>query len=254
LQGNTLAALALVVSALAGVGTIYNAFWATDRAVQVQLKQLESADRALQKQISATERMRQQQWEAAENVRRETTARELLSDAASILALKEAWILQGPGSELAKITDVPVLEGAQVGQTDGLWLRQVEIRAILDEASWNSPTDQSFGFIEHRRVWIARYEVKPDQPLAMASPKTKIHFPALISSRGRGELCNWIERVAIAHDADTLSDAGLAVLRPLLVSVAQEDRVAILKATLSPRAQAFLAQIRARWGNKANWD
>jgi hypothetical protein len=80
------------------------------------------------------------------------------------------------------------------------------------------------------------------------------HFPALISSAGRQELCAWIERVQIAHNGGALTDRGLAPLRPYLVPLAQEDRVRALRILLSQDARNFLAKIRARWGGALTTD
>ncbi|MGO8908791.1 MAG: hypothetical protein ACLQDM_05630 [Bradyrhizobium sp.] len=66
-------------------------------------------------------------------------------------------------------------------------------------------------------------------------------------SAGRQELCAWIERVRIAYNGGTLTDRGLAPLRPYLVPLAQEDRVKALRILLSEDARNFLAKIRARW-------
>ncbi len=179
------------------------------------------------------------------SARQETTARELLSEVIALVSLKEGWLLQGEGSRTAKLSDKPGLPEAESGS--GLWLLPVEIRVILDEAQWNSPSDQSYGFIEGRRVWIIRNEILPDVPLSYSGFKQE-HFPALISSAGLQELCAWIERVQIAHNGGTLTDRGLTPLRPYLVPLAQEDRVKALRVLLSPDARKFLAEIRARWG------
>lgn len=179
------------------------------------------------------------------SARQETTARELLSEVIALVSLKEGWLLQGEGSQTAKLSDNPGLPEAERGS--GLWLLPVEIRAILDEAQWNSPSDPSYGFIQGRRVWIIRNEVLPDVPLSYLGFKQE-HFPALISSAGMQELCAWIERVQIAHNGGTLSDRGLTPLRPYLVPLAQEDRVKALRVLLSPDARKFLAEIRTRWG------
>ena len=64
------------------------------------------------------------------------TARELLSEVTALVSLKEGWLLQGQGSRTAKLSDKPGLSETQSGS--GLWLLPVEIRAILDEAQWNS--------------------------------------------------------------------------------------------------------------------
>jgi hypothetical protein len=179
--------------------------------------------------------------------RQENTARELLSEVIALVSLKEGWLLQGEGSQTAKLSDNPGLLETESGS--GLWLLPVEIRAILDEAQWNSPSDQSYGFMQGRRVWIVRNEIMPDAPLSY-SGLTQKHFPALISTAGIQELCAWIERVQIAYNGGTLTDRGLTPLRPYLVPLAQEDRVRVLRVLLSPDARKFLAEIRARWGKK----
>ncbi len=174
-----------------------------------------------------------------------TTARELLAEIVAIDSLQEGWLLQAEDSQIAKLSDHPGLPETQSGS--GLWLMPVDIRVILDEAQWNSPTDASYGFIQGRRVWIIRNQILPDAPLSYSGVKQE-HFPALISSAGRQELCAWIERVQIAYNGGTLTDRGLAPLRPYLVPLAQEDRVNALRILLSQDARNFLAGIRARWG------
>jgi len=177
--------------------------------------------------------------------RQENTARQLLSEVVALVSLQEGWLLQGEGSRTAKLSDNPGLPESQKGS--GLWLLPVEIRAILDEAQWNSPQDPSYGFLQGRRVWIIRNEVAPNAPLSYTGV-TQEHFPALISSAGRQELCAWIERVQIAYNAGTLTDRGLVPLRSYLVPLAQEDRVSAFRMLLSQDARNFLTQIRARWG------
>jgi hypothetical protein len=174
----------------------------------------------------------------------ENTARQLLSEVVALVSLQEGWLLQGDGSRTAKLSDNPGLPETQSGS--GLWLLPVEIRAILDEAQWNSPSDPNYGFIQGRRVWIIRNEILPDAPLSY-SGINQPHFPALISSAGRQELSAWIERVQIAYNGGTLTDQGLTALRPYLVPLAQEDRVRALRILLSEDARNFLAKIRARW-------
>ena len=136
-------------------------------------------------------------------VREENTARELLSEVVALMALQEGWLLQGEGSQTAKLSDHPGLTEAKTGS--GLWLLPVEIRAILDEAQWNSPLDPSYGFIQGRNVWIIRNQILPDAPLSY-SGVNQAHFPALISSAGKQELCAWIERVQISYNGGTLTD------------------------------------------------
>lgn len=178
-------------------------------------------------------------------VREENAARELLSEVVTLMALQEGWLLQGEGSQTAKLSDHHGLTEAKTGS--GLWLLPVEIRAILDEAQWNSPLDPSYGFIQGRNVWIIRNQILPDTPLSYTGVNEE-HFPALISADGRQELCAWIERVQIAYNGGTLTDRGLAPLRPYLVPLAQEDRVSAFQILLSRDARNFLAEIRARWG------
>src|ERR1035438_8885998 len=165
------------------------------------------------------------------------TARELLSEVVALVSLQEGWLLQGEGSRTVKLSDNPGLLTTQSGS--GLWLLPVEIRAILDEAQWNSPSDPSYGFIQGRRVWIIRNQILPNAPLSYTGV-TQEHFPALISSAGMQELCAWTERVQIAHNSGTLTDLGLTPLRPYLVPLAQEDRVGALRVLLSPQARKFL--------------
>jgi len=179
--------------------------------------------------------------------RQENTARELLSEVMALVSLKEGWLLQGEGSQSAKLSDNPRLPETESGS--GLWLLPVEIRAILDEAEWNSPPDQNYGFMQGRRVWIVRNEIVPGVPLSY-SGLTQRHYPALISIAGMQELCAWIERVQIARNGGTLTDRGLAALRPYLVPLAQEDRVRALRVLLSPDARKFLDDIRSLWGKK----
>jgi hypothetical protein len=178
-------------------------------------------------------------------VREENTARELLSEVVALMALQEGWLLQGEGGQNAKLSDHPGLTESKNGS--GLWLLPVEIRAVLDEAQWSSPSDPSYGFIQGRNVWIIRNQILPDAPLSY-SGLNQAHFPALISSAGKQELSAWIERVQIAYNGGTLTDRGLAPLRPYLVPLAQEDRVSALRILLSRDSRDFLAGIRSRWG------
>src|SRR5665647_1163699 len=156
-------------------------------------------------------------------VRQERSARELLSEVVALVSLQEGWLLQGEGSRTARLSDHPGL--AEVQSSSGLWLLPVELR-----------------------VWIIRNETLPNAPLSY-SGVTQEHFPALISSAGRQALCAWIERVQIAYNGGTLTERGLAPLRPYLVPLAQEDRVKVFRVLLSQDARNFLAQIRARWGS-----
>lgn len=183
--------------------------------------------------------------------RQEMAARQLLSEVVALVSLQEGWLLQGEGSQSSKLSDNPGLVEAR--NDSGLWLLPVEIRAVLDEAQWNSPSDPSYGFLQGRKVWIIRDEILPDAPLSY-SGVTQEHFPALISSAGRQELSAWIERVQIAYNGGALTDRGLAPLRPYLVPLAQEDRVRALQLLLSRDAQDFLAKIRQRWDGAVTAD
>jgi hypothetical protein len=183
--------------------------------------------------------------------RQEIAARQLLSEVVALVSLQEGWLLQGNGSRTAKLSDNPGLLEAQTGS--GLWLLPVELRAIMDEAQWNSPSDPSYGFMQGRKVWIIRNEIMPDAPLSYSGVAQE-HFPALISSAGGQELCAWIERVQIAYNGGALTDRGLTPLRPYLVPLAQEDRVRALRILLSRDARDFLAKIRARWGGALTAD
>lgn len=183
--------------------------------------------------------------------RQEATARQLLSEIVALVSLQEGWVLQGEGSRTARLSDNRGLQEAQSGSA--LRLLPVELRVVLDEAQWNVPSDSSYGFIQGRKVWIIRNEVSPDAPLSY-SGVTQAHFPTLISSAGRQELCAWIERVQIAYNGGALTDRGLLPLRPYLVPLAQEDRVRALRILLSSDARNFLARIQARWGKELTAD
>ena len=106
--------------------------------------------------------------------RQETTARELLSEVIVLMSLKEGWLLQGEGSQTAKLSDHPGLSETESGSR--LWLLPVELRAILDEAQWNAPPDQNYGFMQGRRVWIVRNEITPGAPLSYSGLSQK-SFP-----------------------------------------------------------------------------
>src|SRR6187402_713834 len=101
------------------------------------------------------------------------TARELLSEVTALVSLKEGWLLQGEGSQTAKLSSKPGL--LEVPSDSGLWLLSVEIRAILDEAQWNSSPNHGYGFLQGRRVWIVRDEILRDAPLSYAG-MTQEHF------------------------------------------------------------------------------
>src|SRR5262249_55767795 len=206
----TAALISAVVSSLVGVGTVGITYWNTSRMIEEQRR---AAEATIGEQRRIADATIEEQRRAAALNRQESNARDLLTDAMAVLALREAWILQGAGSQAAKISEQKDL--SETEQSSSLWPRQVEVRAILDEAEWNSPTEESFAFLTGRRAWIVRDRVL-DRPPAVLGGKTTIHFPALISSRGRSELCAWIERVALAYTSAAISDHGLQTIRPYL--------------------------------------
>jgi hypothetical protein len=174
-------------------------------------------------------------WSISRLVLRENTARELLSEALAVQALEEAWIVEGyDGADLSiKVSDNPKLEeGPGKGK---LWLRRVEVRAVLDEAEWNSPSEEPYGFVGTRRAWIVRNEVRGQ----LRPGPTKKHYPALISSRGKEELCGWIERVRSANTKPlfplfkTLSDKDLDLLRPSCSSWREKISLGFWPATMA---------------------
>jgi hypothetical protein len=185
-------------------------------------------------------------WVISRLVLREGVARELLSEALLIQASEDAWILEGHDEQnlSAKLTEHPNLK--EEPGSGKFWLRRVELRAILDKAEWNSPTKEPYGFVRAKRAWIVRNEIRKDPKVA----PTHKHYPALISSKGREELCGWIERVQYAYHRAfvlrALSKRGLEILRPLLVAVAGQDRIEILRGGLSDDVVRFLTQIRGR--------
>src|SRR5260221_9701327 len=107
---------------------------------------------------------------------REITQRQLLSDAMTVQALDEAWILQGYNDEhvTEKLSDHPNLKerkGKEDSSGEKLWLRRVEVRFILDERSWHSPQSKPYGFIGVRRAWIVRDHIAVG--LSHAGPTTE---------------------------------------------------------------------------------
>lgn len=169
---------------------------------------------------------------------RAETARELLRDALVLQAEMEAWILEGPGYENKRLSQH---KGLPVDPIDkGLWLRQVEVRAVLDEASWNAPEDHAYGFIVGRRVWIVR-----DTIAGRSVSRGEVFggwHPALLSSRALEELCGWVERVSTSSNGWLLSKRGLATLKPLLGALCTNDRLDVLRGRLSNEARAFLQE------------
>jgi hypothetical protein len=125
-----------------------------------------------------------------------------------------------------------------------LRLRKVEVRAILDEFKWNSPSKQCYGFLEYRHAWIIRNATTETDKAYQGETAAEYGPPALLSSRGFEELASWIERVASAHPPcrpfRMLSSRGLRMLRPLLLAISSPDRVGVFKGRLTPEAKRFL--------------
>lgn len=169
---------------------------------------------------------------------RSETARQLLADALAIQAEMEAWILDGPDYMKRKLSDHKSLPTAP--SSADLWLRPVEVRAVLDEASWNSPTDPCYAFVSGRRAWIVRDSVtgSPVYPGALGGG----WHPALLSSRALEDLCGWVEQVVIARRGWLLSKRGLKMLKPLLAALCTRDRLEVLGTRLSSEAREFLAE------------
>jgi hypothetical protein len=191
-------------------------------------------------------------WSISRRVLSENTARELLSEALAVQALEEAWILESHDPSrvaAAKLSTNPNLKEER--GSGELWLRRVEVRAVLDEGIWNSPTRAPYGFIETRRAWIVRDSVVEGR--AYKGP-TQIHHPALLSSRATEELGGWISRVTNAYRRSfvfrALDDRQLEMLRPLLQALVTEDRIKILRDNLTEEAVSLLEELRTKWQPK----
>jgi hypothetical protein len=183
--------------------------------------------------------------------KREKNAQELLAQAMEIQSLKEAWILEGKEYHRQRLSDHREL-ATEDPEDGGLWLRQVEVRTVLDQPRWNAEIGSYYGFISGRRAWIIRDVLEKGLAYPeMQSGKISYH-PALISSKGMEELCAWVERVASTKArwiSGGLSPTGIATLKVLLLAVAGEDRIKVLgDRLLSTRAQKFL-----RWYRKKNF-
>jgi hypothetical protein len=172
-----------------------------------------------------------------------SNARELLAQALAIQALKEAWILDGQNFQQETLSHNRDLTKSL--NEKNLRLRRVEVRFVLDNASWNSPDNEYYGIIDYRRTWIVRDKVHQNEYAYRGGPPVDYH-PALLTSRALEELCGWIERVASASNGWMLSGHGLEMLDPLLRAVSAEDRIEIFKKRdrLSPEAVNFLRKYR----------
>lgn len=192
-------------------------------------------------------------WYTWRATARRQIERELLREALEIQALLEAWHLE-PGSGSApelSACDRPL--PVQPSETDP-WLRNVEVRAVLDSAKWNYPTDTPpcFDFVSGRRAWIVRDKIEggiSPSEVAAAEAHNVVSKPALISSRGIEELSGWVEQVASAREGlpwfnQMLTDAGLRMLDPLLAPLARRDVAKALERGLSERANELLTNYR----------
>ena len=172
-----------------------------------------------------------------------SNARELLAEALTIQALKEAWVLDGQNYQEETLSHNRNLTMSL--NEKKLRLRRVEVRFVLDDASWNSPDNEYYGIIDYRRTWIVRDKVHQNEYAYKGGPPVDYH-PALLTSRALEELCGWIERAASARNGWMLSRHGLEMLDPLLRAVTAEDRIEVFKKRdrLSPEAINFLRRQR----------
>jgi hypothetical protein len=172
---------------------------------------------------------------------REQTARQLLSDALAIQSEHEAWILEGAEAG-ARLTDATTLTVGEPSE-DGLWLRSVEVRSMLDGHKWNCPKNPFFGFVEGRRAWIVR-DVVVD---LSGTGESKVDpRPGLLSSRAMEELVAWIERVENARSSRMLSRSGYRMLWPLLLPLATDDKINAFGGRLRDRSVHFLRRTLAK--------
>jgi hypothetical protein len=164
-----------------------------------------------------------------------------------IQALKEAWILDNNTNNhrLSSGKRFPTTRQA-VTET---WLRNVEVRAVLDETEWTSLPTHFYDFLEGRRTWIVRDYV--EQRGSLLQPT----YPALLSSRGMEELAGWVNRVALARRGwrwwRSLDSSGLIILEPLLCALCSEDRIKVFQTAaggqqITPRGVALLQSMRKK--------
>lgn len=178
--------------------------------------------------------------------RRTQTIQTLLAEGLAIHALQEAWILEGPNYAAVKISNSRSLISQEEVQ-NGLWLRQVEVRAVFDESRWIAPGDQYFGFLEGRRAWIVRDDILEQSPSYLTRAGGVQPHPALLSSKAMEEICGWIERAASAKHGWRLSAYGCRVLGTLLDPVAGEDRTGVFGERLTADARNFLEWYRKKY-------
>ena len=169
--------------------------------------------------------------------------REFLREGLAIHALREAWILQGPDAltaqaKLTKHLDLPTFHVESM-----LWVRQVEVRTVLDQAIWNSEGGPAtyYGILDGRRTWIVRNEVQPLRSFGVPDISHKQRtYPAVLSSQAMHELCAWIERVASVNRLLFLRAHTCRALFHLLGGVSGEDRITVFGQRLTKRASDLL--------------
>ncbi|MDL1979394.1 MAG: hypothetical protein LWX52_15105 [Deltaproteobacteria bacterium] len=171
---------------------------------------------------------------------RQNEMQDLLSRMLAIQACKEAYILDGRGWEIEKLSkqkDVPIGEPSG----GGLWFRKVEVRAVLDDFQWNPSEYQFYKFLDGRRTWIVRdcAESRIAYSGELAEKGRKGH-PALISSRGFEELATWIERATSDRTLWLLSSRGLDIIKPLICALYTKDRREAFGKRLTQKAHEFL--------------
>ena len=182
--------------------------------------------------------------------KRSQMLRDFLNQGLAIHALREAWILEQHGSQTATLANYPNLPTRRP-EVPSPWLRQVEVRAVLDQGMWNSPEASGkaafYGIIEGRRVWIVRSNVQPQRSFAAKDidPKQST-YPSLLSSQAMHELCGWIERVASVKGI-FLGNHAYRALFHLLAPVSGDDRVAVFGDRLTTEAIDFLRRYHEKY-------
>jgi len=176
------------------------------------------------------------------NDTRATTLRQLLTKGLEICKLREAYILSGSYSSSAVLADHPDLPTKpNKERPSDLWLRQIEVRAVMDEPAWNTPDQPLYGFLDGRRAWIVRNEARSELSYSRPESLGQPIYLALLSSQAIEELCAWIEEIAAVWPRWLfLGHASQEALRPLLRPLAGEDRIRVLRGRLTERAVDFL--------------
>jgi hypothetical protein len=178
-------------------------------------------------------------WIQSDRERRELLIRQCRTEWMTICASREAWILEGPEYQEESISRLPDLPTSS--HPNGLWLRNVEVRAVLEATSWSTPSKQYYGFLEGRRTWIVR-DCLPQEPKEQSIDANIDPRPAIMSSKGLDEICDWIERVASHYSvaSSKLKRAIRVVLGDTLRMLAQQHRRKVFGGRLTPQAVSFL--------------